>query len=323
MSLLHAGLCPAMNYEVVASLKSIGVRTVLDFVTSDLEEMSRKCSISYKALLSIRRLLLAQYSAFPVSGSDLYEEVMSTVACLSTGCDSMDKLLSGGVYTAELTEIVGPAASGKTQFCLTLASSVAVLTGQNVLAIDTNGGFDPRRLQQIVSYRCSSETTIAAALQRVHCAKTFDLYDLLDLLESIKASIDAGTEAFYSSLKLIVVDSVTSVLAPLLGGKQSEGQGMMVHLARSLKSLAADYSIAVVVCNNMVRGERGEPKPALGRTWLSVPHTRIQLRVEGRDGVTSHMSQTFIRRSAWLVKSQRQAVNKSCHIAIGDQGVYG
>eukprot|EP00057_Strongylocentrotus_purpuratus_P003327 XP_003726418.1 PREDICTED: DNA repair protein RAD51 homolog 4 [Strongylocentrotus purpuratus] len=323
MSLLQVGMCPSMTTEVLKSLNTCDVKTVIDFVTSDTEELSRKCSLSYKVLSSIRRLLLAQYSAFPINGSDLYDEVISTVAYLSTGCDSIDKLLDGGVYTSELTEIVGQAAVGKTQFCLTLASCVAVSSEQNVLFIDTNGGFHASRLHDIIAHKSTSEKITSAALHKVHCATTFDLYDLLDLLESIKASIDSASEAFYSSLKLVVVDSVTAVLAPLLGGKHSEGQGMMVHLARSLKSLAADYSIAVVMCNNMVRGERGEPKPALGRTWLTVPHTRIQLRADGKDGNTSRNTETSINRTACLVKSQRQAVNSSCCIAIGDQGVYG
>ncbi|XP_041456598.1 DNA repair protein RAD51 homolog 4-like [Lytechinus variegatus] len=320
MPILQVGMCPSMTSEVLKSLNMCGVKTVIDFVTTDTEELSQKCSLSYKVLSSIRRLLLAQYSAFPINGSDLYDEVLSTVAYLSTGCDSIDKLLDSGVYTSEVTEVVGQAAIGKTQFCLTLASCVAVSSEQNVLYVDTNGGFDAGRLHEIIAHKSTSEKITAAALQKVHCAKTFDLYDLLDLLESIKASIDSGTDVFYSSLKLVVLDSVTAVLAPLLGGKHSEGQGMMVHLARSLKSLAADYSIAVVVCNNMVRGERGEPKPSLGRTWLSVPHTRIQLRADGRDGITSRDD---LRRTASLVKSQRQAINTSCNIAIGNQGVYG
>nr|XP_054749283.1 DNA repair protein RAD51 homolog 4-like [Lytechinus pictus] len=320
MSILQVGMCPSMTSEVLKSLNMCGVKTVIDFVTTDTEELSQKCSLSYKVLSSIRRLLLAQYSAFPINGSDLYDEVLSTVAYLSTGCDIIDKLLDSGVYTSEVTEVVGQAAVGKTQFCLTLAACVAVSSEQNVLFVDTNGGFDAGRLHEIIAHKSTSEKITAAALQKIHCAKTFDLYDLLDLLESIKASIDSGTDVFYSSLKLVVVDSVTAVLAPLLGGKHSEGQGMMVHLARSLKSLAADYSIAVVVCNNMVRGERGEPKPALGRTWLGVPHIRIQLRADRTDGINGRDD---LNRTASLVKSQRQAINTSCNIAIGSQGVYG
>ncbi|KAI3356654.1 hypothetical protein L3Q82_003288 [Scortum barcoo] len=42
-----------------------------------------------KALFAIRRVLLAQHTAFPVSGADLYEELLSSTAILSTGNPSL------------------------------------------------------------------------------------------------------------------------------------------------------------------------------------------------------------------------------------------
>ena len=38
-------------------------------------------------LVAIRRFLLAQFSSFAVSGRDMYDDVMSTMAMLSTGCE--------------------------------------------------------------------------------------------------------------------------------------------------------------------------------------------------------------------------------------------
>lgn len=42
-------------------------------------------SVAFQALFAIRRVLLAQHTAFPVSGADLYEELLSSTAILSTG----------------------------------------------------------------------------------------------------------------------------------------------------------------------------------------------------------------------------------------------
>lgn len=42
-------------------------------------------SAAFQALFAIRRVLLAQHTAFPVSGADLYEELLSSTAILSTG----------------------------------------------------------------------------------------------------------------------------------------------------------------------------------------------------------------------------------------------
>ncbi|KAM3852160.1 DNA repair protein RAD51 homolog 4 isoform 2-T3 [Vipera latastei] len=113
--ILHAGLCPGLSDEMVQVLKANGIKTVVDLVSSDLEEIAQTYSLSYKTLVAVRRVLLAQFSSFPVNGADLYEELKHTTAILSTGIESLDKLLDSGIYTGELTELVGAPSAGKTQ----------------------------------------------------------------------------------------------------------------------------------------------------------------------------------------------------------------
>ncbi|ERE67509.1 putative DNA repair protein RAD51-like protein [Cricetulus griseus] len=48
------------------------------------------------------------------------------------------------------------------------------------------------------------------------------------------------------TVKVVIVDSVTAVIAPLLGGQQREGLALMMQLARELKILARDLAVAVV-----------------------------------------------------------------------------
>ncbi|XP_035289705.1 DNA repair protein RAD51 homolog 4 isoform X2 [Anguilla anguilla] len=115
MVFLREGLCPGLSEEFIQILRTKDVRTVEDLVSSDTEELAQKCSVSYKALVAVRRVLLAQHTAFPVSGADLYEELLSSTAILSTGNASLDKLLDTGLYTGELTELAGTPGSGKTQ----------------------------------------------------------------------------------------------------------------------------------------------------------------------------------------------------------------
>uniref|UniRef100_A0A8B9TPU2 RAD51D N-terminal domain-containing protein n=1 Tax=Anas platyrhynchos TaxID=8839 RepID=A0A8B9TPU2_ANAPL len=52
MVVLRAGLCPGLTEEMIQVLRANGVRTVVDFVSSDLEDVSQKCSLSYKALVA-------------------------------------------------------------------------------------------------------------------------------------------------------------------------------------------------------------------------------------------------------------------------------
>ncbi|XP_053130656.1 DNA repair protein RAD51 homolog 4 isoform X4 [Hemicordylus capensis] len=187
--ILHAGLCPGLTAEMARLLKANGIRTVVDLVSSDLEETAQKCSLSYKALVAIRRVLLAQFSAFPVNGAELYEELKSATAILSTGSKSVDKLLDSGLYTGEMTEFVGASGSGKTQVCLKIAATVSQSLRQGVLYLDSMGGFTASRLLQMLQGGTEKEEEQAAALQRIQVVCAFDAYTMLDALQDVRSSM--------------------------------------------------------------------------------------------------------------------------------------
>lgn len=48
MALLRAGLCQALSESVVTSLKKSKIRTVVEFLVKDVEEISQTCGIPYK-----------------------------------------------------------------------------------------------------------------------------------------------------------------------------------------------------------------------------------------------------------------------------------
>ncbi|XP_057271487.1 DNA repair protein RAD51 homolog 4 isoform X1 [Pezoporus wallicus] len=150
MVVLRAGLCPGLTEEMIQLLRANSIQTVVDFVSSDLEDVAQKCSLSYKALAAVRRVLLAQFSAFPANGADLYEELKSSTAILPTGSPSLDQLLDSGLYTGEVTELMGAPGSGKTQVCLGIAASVSLGLKQHVLFLDSTGGFTASRLYQML-----------------------------------------------------------------------------------------------------------------------------------------------------------------------------
>ncbi|NXX45967.1 RA51D protein, partial [Tricholaema leucomelas] len=104
-------------------------------------------------------------------------------------------------------------------------------------------------------------------------------------------------------LKVVVIDSVSAVIYPLLGGRQSEGLAIMMQLARELKTLAREFSLAIVVTNQVTRdsSSNGALKPALGRSWSFVPSTRVLL--ESKEGSQEGGSR---QRLACLAKSARQ-----------------
>ncbi|KAI0222669.1 DNA repair protein RAD51-like protein 4 [Lamellibrachia satsuma] len=309
-------------------LSRIGVHNVVDVLIMDLDELSQKSKVSYKDLLSIQRVLLAQYSAFPMNGADLYDDVMSSVAIISTGSSNFDQLLDGGLYTAEITEVIGPVASGKTQFCLSIALSVAMETKQNIVYFDTGSSFNIVRLQDMLEARQKDSTqTVEMIGSLIRCCKVYDIFELLSELETLKATLAEQTDKLSStSLKLVIVDCVAAVISPVLGGSQTDGHAYMMHVSRILKTLAVEYSVAVLITNNVVYGDGGATRPAMGRTWSHVPNTRIELvkpQHSAAELIMELQSRTGgdLHRRAVLLKSDRLLTNVSTSFVISDYGV--
>lgn len=315
MGVLRAGLCPGLTQDMVQLLQSRGIKTVVDLVSADLEEVAQKCGLSYKALVALRRVLLAQFSAFPFNGADLYEELKTSTAILSTGIGSLDKLLDAGLYTGEVTEIVGAPGSGKTQVCLCVAAHVAHGLQQNVLYIDSNGGLTASRILQLLQARTPDEEEQAGALQRIQVVRAFDIFQMLDVLQDLRGAVSQQVSSSSGTLKVVIVDSVAAVVAPLLGGQQREGLALMMQLARELKTLARDLSVAVLVTNHMTRDrDSGQLKPALGRSWSFVPSTRLLLdNTQGSGSLGS-------RRVACLTKSPRLPTGCQETVDLGSLG---
>ncbi|XP_030216037.1 DNA repair protein RAD51 homolog 4 isoform X4 [Gadus morhua] len=260
MVVLREGMCPGLEENIVRDLRAANITTVEDLVASDSEELAQKCSLSYKALLAIRRVLLAQHTAFPVSGADLYEELLSSTAIVSTSIPSLDKLLDSGLYTGEITELSGGPGTGKSQM---------------------------------------------EALQRIRVFRVFDIFSLLGCLHTIRCGGPQQASLGAGSVKAVIVDSVSAIISPTLGGKQNEGMSLMMQVAGALKTIAKDFNVAVLVTNHVTRGAGGELQAGLGLTWSHVPRTRLLL--ERSRGPGPLLGST---RTATLVKSSRQP----CHI---------
>ncbi|KAM4701368.1 DNA repair protein RAD51 homolog 4 isoform 1-T4 [Discoglossus pictus] len=313
MVILREGLCPGLSADIIVALKQNNVKTVVDLVASDLEELARKCSLSYKTLVAVRRVLLAQYSAFPSNGADLYEELKSSTAIIPTGNRKLDSLLDSGLYTGELTEIGGAAGSGKTQICQSIAVSVAYSLKQSVLYVDTTGGLTASRLLELLQTRTQQEDEQVSSLKRIEVVHVFEIYKMLDVLQDLRRRISQELLRSGEPLRLVIIDSICSVIYPLLGGKQTEGMALMMQMARELLTLAHDFNLAVLLTNHITKDGANGVRPALGRSWSFVPSTRILLKRQEECGAGE-------KRIVYLAKSPRQPCNVQVEMDIGSCG---
>uniref|UniRef100_A0A8C0S5N1 Notchless homolog 1 n=2 Tax=Canis lupus familiaris TaxID=9615 RepID=A0A8C0S5N1_CANLF len=155
----------------------------------------------------------------------------------------------------------------------------------------------------------------AGALQRIQVVRAFDIFQMLDVLQDCRGTLSQQVSSASGTVKVVIVDSVTAVVSPLLGGQQREGLALMMQLARELKTLARDLGMAVVVTNHMTRDrDSGELKPALGRSWSFVPSTRILLDID--EGARASGSW----RRACLTKSPRLPTGFQEMVDIGTWG---
>jgi len=102
----------------------------------------------------------------------------------------LDSFLGGGIASGGVTEVVGPAGLGKTQFCLgiTIVGCLDRLaTTGRVLYIDTERKFSGERLSQIAQYRFPEsfveQGSVSELLKRVIVKVPESSEDLLRILQ--------------------------------------------------------------------------------------------------------------------------------------------
>ncbi|KAF5954159.1 hypothetical protein HYC85_007015 [Camellia sinensis] len=205
-----------------------------------------------------------------LNGMELLEDAQQNKHILSTGCERIDMLLHGGLREGHLTELVGPSSSYKTQVCLQATSNVAKMG--EVVFLDTGNSFSPKRIAQfLISDPADKEgnhTILQKVLKNIVCYSVYDIFTLLDVSYQLKSNLTSQTGG---QVRLLIVDSISSLITPVLGGSGSHGRALMISAGSFLKKLAHEHNLAVLVTNHMVSGEGGIHKPALGESWKTIP----------------------------------------------------
>jgi len=179
---------------------------------------------------------------------------------ISAGSYDLNKWLYGGYETGVITMIAGPPGSGKTNFCVLAAASQAK-KGKKVIFIDTEGGFSPERIKQIVDPE--------------------DTETLKNILLLEPKSFEEQKEAFKNLLKslkkehsnLVVVDGMAMLYRLELGDamKEKETENIrevnseMASQMRLLAEIARSEKIAVIITNQVYKGFQSEEDWKLGK----------------------------------------------------------
>lgn len=85
---------------------------------------------------------------------------------------------------------------------------------------------------------------------------------------------------FHQNLRLIVIDSIASVISPILENDQKSYQ-LMSQISQLIKVIANQYEIAFLITNNQVVDfETKKVKSSLGEYWKQVSNNQIHLDIK-------------------------------------------
>ncbi|XP_048325289.2 DNA repair protein RAD51 homolog 2 isoform X2 [Ziziphus jujuba] len=179
---------------------------------------------------------------------------------LPTRLKGLDKALCGGIPFGVLTELVGPAGIGKTQFCMKLSllaslpTSCGGLNGR-VIYIDVESKLTSRRIIEIGTESLPEIFQIKGMAQemagRILVLRPASLHEFTESLQQIKVSI------FQHQVKLLVIDSMAAVVSRDYGHAALRQHSLGWHIS-FIKSLAELSRIPVVVTNQVRSQSRDE-----------------------------------------------------------------
>ncbi|MQM06529.1 hypothetical protein Taro_039353 [Colocasia esculenta] len=296
---------------------SHGIFSVEDFLVNDLcaltgfaerEPMSEALK---KGIAQVVSLMDRQHQPW-LNGIDLLRDARGNKRILPTGCQGIDFVLQGGLREGLLVELVGPSSSGKTQVCLHAAAHVVDEQLGTVMFLDTGNSFSAERISSFLDHSSMSSSYSKVAKERrccsvmnsIVCQPVFDIFELLDMLHQLGITLSHKVRSEGNKLCLLIVDSISSLITPILGGKDSHGRSLMISTGFALKRLANEHNLSVLVTNHMVGGEGGTLKPALGESWKSIPHMRLLL---SHDCGTNMCTVSVLKHSSMVPSSQVSA----------------
>ncbi|XP_048137193.1 DNA repair protein RAD51 homolog 2 isoform X2 [Rhodamnia argentea] len=172
---------------------------------------------------------------------------------LPTGLKGLDEALFGGIPFGVITELVGPAGIGKTQFCLKLSLLASLPTRHGgldaqVIYIDVESKFSSKRLIEIGAQSFPEIFHMSGMAQemagRILVLRPASLAEFTESLQQIKILL------LERRVKLLVIDSMAALTSGELEHGASKINPLGWHIS-FLKSVAELSRIPIVVTNQV------------------------------------------------------------------------
>lgn len=202
---------------------------------------------------------------------------------LQTKCNALDDLFNGGLEPEATYEIYGEFGSGKTQFCNTLTVE-AINAGDNVVWIDCEDTFKPRRIMEIIQAREYTDNEEEAKDMLKHIT-----YFYCPNTEQMMGTVNALSELLMEKKpRLVILDgAIGQFREEYLGrGTLAERQMQIARLMTHVKNISYYFKCTVIFTNQVMSDPSvmfGDPiKPIGGNVVAHASGYRLYFKKPGK-----------------------------------------
>ena len=217
-----------------------------------------------------------------MSTNELWE-YQKAYPVISTKCDEVDNLISGGVRPEATYEVYGEFGAGKTQFCNSLTVET-IHDGNNVIWIDCEDTFKPNRIAEMLKAReyAENDEEVGEYLNQItylYCPNTEQLMGTINGLSKILDD---------KKPKLVILDgAIGQFREEYLGrGTLAERQMQIARLMSHIKNISFYFRCAVVFTNQVQSDPSmmfGDPiKPIGGNVVAHASTYRLYFKKSGK-----------------------------------------
>ena len=264
--LLRAGI----PEEKARVLLEAGVRSPQALLLLTVEELSALLRIPESEAKKLIRLASEEagisIKPFPEA---LKEE--SRLRRLTTGVESLDRILGGGFPLTRVIEVYGESGTGKTQLAHQLCVTVQLPEDaggldSGAVYLDSEGGFRPERL---IALARRFQLKPQAALRRVLHAKVLGFAEQLSAVSRALMLLESG-------FRLLILDTIISPIRRSFDSPM-ERQLALSRLLGELRRFAASGGLVLALNNVVTDPETGELRPAGGMLLGQMVDLRLML----------------------------------------------
>jgi DNA repair protein RadA len=266
-------------------LRELGFNTVESLAMATARELEQAGISKTKALEYIHKASLSMPLPF-IRGDELVK-MRQNVLRLTTGSNTLDALVGGGLESQSITEFYGEYGSGKSQICHQLCVNVQLPREQGglegaALYIDTENTFRTERIFQMAKNVGLDPEDV---VKNIIFAEAYTSDHQMFLLENADKTIKEN------NIRLIIVDSLTSHFRSEYLGREmlaERQQKLNKHMHMIIRLARAFNAVAVVTNQVMAKPDVffGEGiHPVGGHIVAHTSHTRVFLRKSARGPV--------------------------------------